>query len=220
MSGPIDMDLTKEPPPPPPAPPAERAPDLAPEAPKAARRAIKPAGDFYWDAGEAAYAAGQYERALPAFESAYARLKDPKVLYRIAETAQKLGRHRRALSAYERYAAQLPAGHDRALVERRIQSERAALAATSSDPVAIAPAPIVSAQALPEEAVERPIPHAALRATRPAPRAGPVWLWVGAGALAVAGIAILAVTLGGPTTSTPDRVQGNLGRAVQTLQVP
>jgi tetratricopeptide (TPR) repeat protein len=225
----IDADFTLEPP--------EPAPSAAP---KAAARSTKPAADFYLEAGEAAYVAGRYEQALPAFEAAYARHKDPGTLFRIAETADKLGRRRRALAAYQEYLQREPQTHDRVFVESRIRSNQSVLAgsipqtpAATDKATAIVLAPVVVT--IPKQAflavktTPDPPPSVApadalrdreLHPNSSRPSVGPIWLWAGAGALALTGIIVLAVGLGASGTSTPDRVQGNLGRAVQTLATP
>jgi tetratricopeptide (TPR) repeat protein len=172
----------------------------------------------YLAAGDEAYAAGRFDQALSAFESAYAREKNPRTLYKIGDTADKLGRKRRAVDAFQQYLALVPAAKDRAFIESRIRADQSALSrsATPTKSAATTPARTVAA------------PSAALRSTALAGSeqrahtgqhnpAGPWWLWAGAGVLVVAGVVVAAVGLNSAGESTPERVRGNLGQATQTL---
>lgn len=113
--------------------------------------------------GERAFAAGDYERALPLFERAHAGSGRPALLVRVGETEERLGRDDRALEAYREYVRRYPSGAERAEVDERIAS----LGAEAAGRI---PAPAVAATPSAEPARE--------------PRS-PVGFFVGAGAAGV-----------------------------------
>lgn len=73
-----------------------------------------------FEAGRAAFAAGQYESALDHFERAYAITPAPELLYNIGQSADRLREDERALEAFRGYLDALPEAEDRAAVEARI----------------------------------------------------------------------------------------------------
>jgi len=180
----------------------------------AARRTDKAA--VLLELGHAAYARGSYGPALRAFEGAYALRSHYRTLFHIGEAADRLGDRGRAVSAFQRYLALSPVASDRAYVNRRIAAN-----------LGVAPvSPRAAAPRNPDGAHDQArVPAAALatdteQGRRDSGGAGPWWIWVGAGALVVIGVTVAAVALGSPASTTPDVVQGNLGRAVQTLAAP
>jgi tetratricopeptide (TPR) repeat protein len=178
------------------------------------------------ETGKAAYSDGRYKEALRAFQQSYELSHKPKTLYRVGDTADKLGLHARAVAALSQYLELVPTAPDRPFIQSRIDANRRATAAPAAD---AALSPVAAARA------EPPPPSAAEPAASP-PEVAPAldvtaspaatskdltrawWLWAGAGTLVVAGIVVLALTVGSSSShSTPDPVKGNVGGAVQTL---
>jgi hypothetical protein len=169
-----------------------------------------PTGDAasYLEAGKVAYAAGHFEAALHDFEVSYTRQPDTRTLYRIGDTADKLGWHERAVSAFNRYLALAPNAKDHAFIMSRVRANQAALAqAPPAEPLARAPEPAFRGGA-----------SSAAHGSTEQPRAW--WLWAGAGALVVVGVAAAAFWLSAPAASTPEPLRGNIGPVVQTLHLP
>jgi tetratricopeptide (TPR) repeat protein len=182
------------------------------------------------------YAARRYDDALRAYEEVYVRSGDVRTLYRIADTADRLGKHERARSAFALYLERVPDAKDRAFVEGRLHANEAALIAEGKaapklpaapvKPAALAPKPVVLAPAVAVRG--EPAPPKAhstveiIAAPMPASEhnARPWWLWAGAGAIVVASIAVAAVWFGASSSTTPEPLRGNVGPAVQTLRSP
>lgn len=95
-------------------------------------------------AGQEAFAAGNYERALEDFEQAYALSQRAGLLYNIAVTADRMRRDARALEAFRGYLAAEPETERRAEVEARIAFLEQALA--EPEPVDPTPTPPPPAQ--------------------------------------------------------------------------
>jgi hypothetical protein len=197
------------------------------------------------EVGKAAYADARYADALRAFEEAYQKVKRPRTLYRIGDTADKLGMHARAVAALEEYLRVVPAATDRIFIESRIAANRqqaaadleakpaAASVATKPQPSAAEPnlSTGASAQPLaraPQKTMPTPAPAAAVAGdestkSKPTDDGGlkPWWIIAGAGTLVVAGIMVIALTVGASGAhSTPQPVKGNIGGSVQTLGGP
>ncbi len=98
-------------------------------------------------AGQEAFAAGNYERALEDFDRAYALSQRAGLLYNIAVTADRMRLDARALEAFRGYLAAEPETERRAEVEARIAFLEQALAAPPEeevepvDPTPTAPPP-------------------------------------------------------------------------------
>lgn len=77
-----------------------------------------------FEAGRAAYSDGRFEDALGHFRRAHELSDRPRLLFNIANTAERLRRDEQALDAYERYLEQVPDAENRAFVEERITALR------------------------------------------------------------------------------------------------
>jgi tetratricopeptide (TPR) repeat protein len=191
--------------------------------------------------GKAAFDAGRLEEALSAFETAYKQNKKPRTLFRVGDTADKLGKHARAISAFQKYLRLTPGSKDRPFIESRIRANEAAAAQPSSSspssntgagapqppaaagaaPKAVASSTAPSQVALAAEAEPSAAPAAATHADSGEGGAGPVWIWAGAGVLVVAAIVVAGVLIGSSSaSSTPAPVRGNVGGNIQTLVGP
>ena len=189
---------------------AQRAPAPAP--------ATEVDPDDPWEVGKAAYDAGRSTDALRAFETSYKQTRKPRALYRVADTADKLGHYARAAAAFQEYLSLVPTHKDRPFIEGRIQANQAAQARGAAAP---------SQPSAASSAAAAPAPAAATAPGREpntgsgASAAGPVWLWAGAGVVAVAAIVIAGVLIGSSSgSSTPAPVRGNVGGTIQTLGAP
>jgi len=185
------------------------------------------------ETGKAAFDAGRLEEALDAFETAYKRNKKPRTLFRVGDAADKLGIHARAISAFQEYLRLAPGSKDRPFVESRIRANEAAAAQPTSvsgapsQPLAasspvrdVGPATAPSQVARAAEADTTVAPGAAPQADDTESSAGPVWIWAGAGVLAVTAIVVAGVLVGSSSaSSTPAPVRGNVGGTIQTLGV-
>ena len=173
------------------------------------------AGNELLQAGKVAYSEGRYADALNDFEQAYQRLQRPSVLYRIGDAADKLGEHERAVSALREYLDSAADTPDRAFIESRIEANLAA----QREPV---PAKAISPEAAAAGSAAAPdaatAPDGATRGGHG--NAGPWWLWVGAGTVAVAGIVVAAILVGSGSPSERPPVEGNVAGVVQTLGAP
>ncbi len=81
-----------------------------------------------FERGRAAYARGEYEGALAAFQEAYELSERPELLYNIGQTADRLRRDREALEAFDGYLAALPDAPNRAEVDARARVLREQIA--------------------------------------------------------------------------------------------
>jgi len=181
------------------------------------------AGNELLQAGKAAYSAGRFAEALYDFEQAYQRLQRPSILYRIGDTADKLGEHERAISALRQYLDVQPQATDREFVESRIRANLEALqvahAVRANNP---ALSPEAAARGANGAAATPPTTDDAshLASAKPPSVMRAWWLWAGAGTVAVASIVIVAVLMGSASARESPPVQGNVGGVVQTLGAP
>lgn len=133
-----------------------------------------------FEAGRAAFEAGEYESALDHFERAYAITPAPELLYNIGQSADRLRMDERALEAFQGYLDALPEADDRAAVEARIVALERTLAERRDTEPGPEDAPAVS-----------PAGHAGNDSMIAA------WTTAGAGvAVAVAGLVLVAVADG------------------------
>lgn len=135
--------------------------------------------------GTAAYADGEFERALASFQRAYDLTGSPDLLYNIATVSDRLRRDEEALASYEGYLEARPKSVDREHVESRISVLRAAIEARRR---AELDAEIEARKAAVDAA-------ARVRAERPltqyvGPGPGP-WITIGVGGAALATGAVL-----------------------------
>ncbi len=179
-----------------------------------------------FEAGTAAYKAGNYGEALQLYEQAYARSPRPALLYNIGQVADRLRDDRKALASFEAYLDQLPNAPNRAEVEHRIDALKEARKALGA-PATTPPSPVgptsrapTPAQAAAQGGAKRPpeaaaVVPAGVDTRGAAGGSGAVtsqwWFWTGVGAVLLAGAAVgLAVALAsGPGPAAP--YQGNGG---------
>lgn len=198
------------------------------QAQRAVARAIEADQQDPFEMGRAAFDAGRLGQALNAFETAYTLSHQPRALHRVADTADKLGEHARAISAYRDYLRLEPTTRERRFIEGRILANQAALgqgvgAAAPLPPptAATATAPNQVARAASPATGDAPDLTAASPETSRESPAGPIWVWAGAGALAVAAIVVAGVLVGtSAASSTPASIRGNVGGTIQTLGAP
>lgn len=185
-----------------------------------------------FEAGNAAYAAGNYEEALRFFEQAYERSQRPALLYNIGQAADRLRDDDKVLASFKAYLDQVPDAANRQEVEHRIgalkraRRARAASATpspqSSRDPMPAAPTPAqVAAQGADTRPPSVPAVTEAHHETSQSASSDAVttrwWFWTGVGAVVVAGTAVaLAVALGGSNHVQASPYQGTGG----TLRAP
>ena len=174
--------------------------------------------------GELAFAQGRFGDALDAFEASYRDDQAPQTLRRIGDAADKLGSHARAAEVLQAYLRVVPDAPDRELIAARIDANHAALAPVHPRTVdaesAAMTAPSDQQHGQSGAAVAPPLAADNLSKSErtSAQPAGPLWLWVTGGAVAVAGIVIAAVVIGSAgSPGSSDPLQGNVGGAIQTL---
>jgi tetratricopeptide (TPR) repeat protein len=109
------------------------------------------------------------KNAVVEFTKAYATLKDATILFNRAECQRKLGNHADALMDYELFLSEMPTAPNRASVETRIASLRAAVKAESAAVPVVPVAPV--APGLPSTVVasppEKPSQPPAVEAAKP-----------------------------------------------------
>jgi tetratricopeptide (TPR) repeat protein len=175
-----------------------------------------------FQAGKAAYEAGNYSEALGFFQQAHARSGRPELLFNIGQAADRLRQDEKAIEALRAYLAQLPDAPNRVEVEARIRAlehaleeRQRAVAASAAGTTAPAPTPVPT----PEQTAERAAadsPDAAALARADASESEPVtkqwWFWTGLGAVVIGGTAVaFAVALGGEDASREPYYEGNGG---------
>ena len=170
-----------------------------------------------FQAGKAAYEAGNYTDALSFFEQAHARSGRPQLLFNVGQTADRLRQDEKAIASFRAYLEQLPEAPNRAEVEARIRALEQALAerrrSAETAPVAAslpAPTPEQTAAQAPAAA---PRDDAALggEPAQSKPVTQQWWFCTGLGAVVVGGTAVaLAVALGGDAGREP-YYEGNGG---------
>lgn len=112
-----------------------RAPRGAAVAPEAQAQAgatpasLDEAARLLFESARAAFDSGDYATALERFKQAYAASPRPALLYNIGTSADRLRRDDEALAAFEQYLAADPGVDNRAQIEARIRSLRAAIEA-------------------------------------------------------------------------------------------
>ena len=87
-----------------------------------------------YQAGETAFAAGEYDSALQLFESAYELSRRPGLLYNMGHSADRLRRDQDAIRWFEAYLREAPAdATNRDEAERRVRALREAEAAREAE---------------------------------------------------------------------------------------
>jgi len=149
-----------------------------------------------FQAGAAAFDAGQFEEALRHFQAAYARSPRPKLLFNIGQAADRLRQDEVALDAFRRYLAEVSDAEGREQIEARVRvleqavAEREAAASEAAAQPAQA-APSVNEPSPPVASPHEP-PAAAAEAGSPFPWA-PVAV-LGAGVVAMVAGAAFGMT--------------------------
>lgn len=98
-----------------------------------------------FEAGETAYHAGRFERALEYFQRAYELSARPGLLFNIANASDRLHRGREALEAYRRFVELDPESPNAPFAAARAQSLEAELAGAGGGGEAATAAPAASA---------------------------------------------------------------------------
>ena len=166
-----------------------------------------------FEAGERAYFAGDYERAIYHLKRAIDLRPTPVLLYNLARPYERADRLEEAIDAYRAYLAAKPDAGDREEIQRRIDSlerervERAASEARSggsTEPVARVPPPASEPRVEPEPDVAEPT-----TAKRSQGGAGAMpWIVAGIGLVGVgAGVALWFVADAKHATAADEPVQ-------------
>lgn len=161
-----------------------------------------------FEAGRAAFASGRYEEALSRFERAHELSARPELLYNIAVSADRLRRDARALEAFRRFLAEVPAAEARAEIEARIGILEQQLAEHVAPTTPPSPAP---PEVGPPPAPDPPRPLPARDGSGEA-------VAIAGGAIAAAGL-ILAAVSGGLALSTDAALAGSCSPACPPSRV-
>jgi tetratricopeptide (TPR) repeat protein len=102
--------------------------------------ADRAAGRVLYQNGATLYEEGQYERAIEAWEAAYALTREPDLLYNIANALERLGRLREAIDKLNEFRVYAPEDA-RLTTERRLRALEDRLAAEQAAAPTPAPAP-------------------------------------------------------------------------------
>jgi tetratricopeptide (TPR) repeat protein len=177
-----------------------------------------------FQAGRAAYDAGNYDDALEFFEKSHARSLRPQLLYNIGQAADRLRDDQKALASFRAYLAAVPDAANRVEVENRIRAlDRPRPSDAVVTPMSPAPTPTETAQAATPTPPSAPVPSAAPATSAPpaalatddTPITGQWWFWTAIGG-GVAAVVITAVALSsGDTTQGP--LESNTGVTVTAL---
>jgi tetratricopeptide (TPR) repeat protein len=169
-----------------------------------------------FQAGKAAYEAGNYEEALGFFEQAYARSGRAGMLFNIGQVADRLRQDEKALASFRAYLQQVPDAGNRVEVEARIMALERAVAERKAAPAAAPPPPPPTpAQTAAQSTDAQPAAGPAFTQTDEPPST-PVtkkwWFWTSIGVVVAGGTAVaLAVALGGDDAGTEAPFQGTAG---------
>lgn len=162
-----------------------------------------------FEAGRAAYDAGDYQEALQRFQQAHDLSKKPELLYNIGLAADRLRYNRAALQAYRAYVRQLPTAVNRIEVENRIRALEQVIAREQPTPTAPAP-PSTSKSAAVDASLSRANGDRSER-----PLLSHWWFWAAAGGVLAAAIAGVAIATSDDEVGKP--VAGSDGTIVLTL---
>ena len=192
---------------------------IAQSTPPAARLKTDDVARGLFQAGKAAFDAGNFDEALQYFEQSYARSGRPQLQYNIGVTADRLRQDERALTAFRAYLGQVADAENRAEVESRIRAlEKARTEREASIP---APTPEQTAH---EASVDKTRSDVALTQVEPGDSASggkPLtkqwWFWTGIGAVVVGTlITAIAVSSGSDEQSPP--IESRSGITIMTLR--
>jgi tetratricopeptide (TPR) repeat protein len=176
-----------------------------------------------FQAGKAAYDAGRYEEALSFFEQAYEHSGRPRMLYNIAQAADRARRDERAIEAFRGFLALLPDDPLRPEVEKRVAALEQALAERAAQASQVAAAISPAAVTDPAPASETPAVQRSLAtpaAARNEDSGGLLskwWVWATAAVIVGAGVTAAVLVLDGKESVTNAPIAGEVGGVVQTL---
>lgn len=164
-----------------------------------------------FEAGQTAFEAGEFERALTYFEDAYRLSRRPQLLYNIGVAADRVRNDARALAAFRQYLRELPQSPNRREVEARVRFLENSVGGTSAPattatttpatmtPATTAPATTTTASTTTATTVPSAEQTADAAATTPEPEPtrarAPVGLIIGAAAAGAVGVGGLAYWL-------------------------
>jgi tetratricopeptide (TPR) repeat protein len=178
------------------------------------------AGNELLEAGKQAYAAGRFAEALNDFEQAYQRTQRASILYRIGDTADKLGDHERAISGFQQYLVAVPQAKEGDFVRGRIAANQEALRAAEVAPANPALSPAAAAQSTQADVAATPAAAVGASPSDSKDLIHTWWFWAGAGTLVAATIVVAAVLVSSPSAQPIPPVKGNVGGVVRTLEGP
>lgn len=184
--------------------------------PAAARAESEAAFQDHYQRALKLYQDGQYQQAIPEFQTAYDLRPLPRLLFNLGQAYRKLGRDVEALNTYERYL-QLDTSvpqERRAMVEGYIRELRGKL----REAEAAEQAPPVSPPPLPGPSHPMPVlmpppggaaPPLAVTRQRPTPVYRRWWLWTAVGVVAAGAVtAVLTTRPGAQPPPPPGREYG------------
>jgi tetratricopeptide (TPR) repeat protein len=155
------------------------------------------------------YNVGEYKRALDAFKEGYLVHSDPVFLFNIGQSQRQLHDPENAIRSYRAYLREAPTAPNRVEVERLIGLEEEELRRKTADapPTGVLPSEKQATATTGSSQAEAPAAASNTLVATPAPapkRKVKPWVWgviAGAGAVVIAGVIVLGVTLGSTTTS-------------------
>lgn len=135
---------------------------FAKPAPKPTERKAK----AHYEAGVAAYRAGDYAKAVEELEAGYALAPEPAHLYNLGQAHRLAGNPERALECYQRFLEEVPDAPNRAAVEQRIaevtqqiEAKRAPPPPPPAEPDPTPPAPPAEPDPAPAPRLSGLTPH-------------------------------------------------------------
>jgi tetratricopeptide (TPR) repeat protein len=170
-----------------------------------------------FQAGKAAFDAGDFEQALRYFERSFESSHRPQLKYNIGLAADRLRQDDKALAAFNTYLQQVPDAENRAEVEARIRAlekakaERAAAAAPSPEQTA-------STMQVPQHDAGLATGNETQAAAPDLPLTSQWWFWTGVGAVVLTGtiVAIAAASAGDRQAAPIDSRSGITIMALET----
>jgi tetratricopeptide (TPR) repeat protein len=167
-----------------------------------------PMAETLYNEGKTHFEAGQFEEAMTAFTQAYNLTGEPKLLFNLAATAERLKDLERAAAYYRVYLEELPDAEDakevRARIDRLSSAQKAPNASEppAAEPPAAEPPSSVTAKQAPEETAgpaaptaPPPDPETYYKTEKEEKKRGPVWpaITVGAGGMMLVSGIITAI---------------------------
>lgn len=157
-----------------------------------------------YQAGETAFAAGEYDSALQLFESAYELSHRPGLLYNMGHSADRLRRDQDAIRWFEAYLREAPAdGTNRDEAERRVRALREAEAAREAEASRL-------------QAAENAVAGTSTSTPTSHDVTSEGWFWpvIGGGAALVIGGIVVGIMI----ASQPQPEPGNIGGIVMAIE--